>query len=102
MAKQKPIDESLWVCSGCAIPTPNRIRKCECPTACLFQHKSSARATKVEDVEKAFNEAVKFMQNFKVIRGKREYVFELMQDSTELLKALIDAKHVKLVGAERP
>jgi hypothetical protein len=30
-------NEKAWKCAGCGVPSPDRIRACNCPTAVLWQ-----------------------------------------------------------------
>lgn len=40
-------NEKAWKCAGCGMPSPDRIRACNCPTAVLWQE-GAETVTKAE------------------------------------------------------
>jgi hypothetical protein len=47
-------NEKAWKCAGCGVPSPDRIRACDCPTAVLWQEEAET-VTKVDpDINERF------------------------------------------------
>jgi hypothetical protein len=40
-------NEKAWKCAGCGVPSPDRVRACNCPTAVLWQE-GAGTVTKVK------------------------------------------------------
>lgn len=39
---------SEWKCCGCGIESPNRVRRCDCPTSCLYKRGLRESALKID------------------------------------------------------